>query len=346
MAFSMHKISIRQIFLLWISYLLINIVAIGSDLRAQDVTIGSKTKQLLNEIRNEVDQLSERSPNIDRAYIASISIMNHVQRIVSPLQYSVLKTTGEDIPKTVEECLEAKAGICGNQVACFLELANHLKLRARPVEFYLHGKTPKENTSHICAEVYYDQAWRFFDVTWGTYFMMDGKAASIDAVRESPTVARQAAVTNETDQWFLHWRRSGLDPLTYVDHKFVDILRGRNGVIRLRGNEFVYLPTHQPTFIGLNSLSSDYGPVRIELLDVHAGVSRVIIQVSGYAGTGELVIEQRGNKMAYPITELKIGENEFVLPYKVAAGELEVKMKATNPAKIGYVVYSRIHVSR
>lgn len=346
MAFSLHKIDIRRIFLLWLSCLFINNVAISSDLCAQDDTLGSKTKQLLNEIRNEVDQLSERSPNVDRAYIASISIMNHVQRIVSPLQYSVLKTSGADTPKTVEECLEAKAGICGNQVACFLELANHLKLRARPVEFYLHGKKPKENTSHICAEVYYDQAWRFFDVTWGTYFMMDGKAASIDAVRESPTVARRAAVTNETDQWFLHWRRSGLDPLTYVDHKFVDILRGRNGVIRLRGNEFVYLPTHQPTFIGLNSLSSDYGPVRIELLDVHAEVSRIIIQVSGYAGTGELVIAQRGNKLAHPITELKIGENEFVLPYKVAAGELEVKMKATNPAKIGYVVYSRIHVSR
>ena len=346
MAFSLHKIDIRRIFLLWLSCLFINNVAISSDLCAQDDTLGSKTKQLLNEIRNEVDQLSERSPNVDRAYIASISIMNHVQRIVSPLQYSVLKTSGADTPKTVEECLEAKAGICGNQVACFLELAKHLKLRARPVEFYLHGKKPKENTSHICAEVYYDQAWRFFDVTWGTYFMMDGKAASIDAVRESPTVARRAAVTNETDQWFLHWRRSGLDPLTYVDHKFVDILRGRNGVIRLRGNEFVYLPTHQPTFIGLNSLSSDYGPVRIELLDVHAEVSRIIIQVSGYAGTGELVIAQRGNKLAHPITELKIGENEFVLPYKVAAGELEVKMKATNPAKIGYVVYSRIHVSR
>ncbi|MFL2871446.1 MAG: transglutaminase domain-containing protein [Pirellulaceae bacterium] len=346
MAFSIHIISIRRILLPWIICLFINIVAVSSDLRAQDDTLGSKTKQLLNEIRNEVDQLGNRSPNVDRAYIAAISIMNHVQRIVSPLQYSVLKTIGEDTPKTVEECLEAKAGICGNQVACFLELAKHLKLRARPVEFYLHGKTPKENTSHICAEVYYDQAWRIFDVTWGTYFQMDGKAASIDAVRESPTVARQAAVTNETDQWFLHWHRAGLDPLTYVDHKFVDILRGRNGLIRLRGNEFVYLPTHQPTFIGLNSLSSDYGPVRIELLDVQAEVSRVIIQVSGHAGTGELVIQQSGNKMAYPITGLKIGENELVLPYKVAAGVLEVKIKATNPAKIGYVVYSRIHVSR
>ena len=346
MAFSIHTISIRRILLPWIICLFINIVAVSSDLRAQDDTLGSKTKQLLNEIRNEVDQLGNRSPNVDRAYIAAISIMNHVQRIVSPLQYSVLKTIGEDTPKTVEECLEAKAGICGNQVACFLELAKHLKLRARPVEFYLHGKTPKENTSHICAEVYYDQAWRIFDVTWGTYFQMDGKAASIDAVRESPTVARQAAVTNETDQWFLHWHRAGLDPLTYVDHKFVDILRGRNGLIRLRGNEFVYLPTHQPTFIGLNSLSSDYGPVRIELLDVQAEVSRVIIQVSGHAGTGELVIQQSGNKMAYPITGLKIGENELVLPYKVAAGVLEVKIKATNPAKIGYVVYSRIHVSR
>ena len=144
----------------------------------------------------------------------------------------------------------------------------------------------------------------------------------------------------------MHWHRAGLDPLTYVDHKFVDILRGRNGLIRLRGNEFVYLPTHQPTFIGLNSLSSDYGPVRIELLDVQAEVSRVIFQVAGHAGTGELVIQQSGNKMAYPITGLKIGENELVLPYKVAAGVLEVKIKATNPAKIGYVVYSRIHVSR
>ena len=125
MAFSIHTISIRRILLPWIICLFINIVAVSSDLRAQDDTLGSKTKQLLNEIRNEVDQLGNRSPNVDRAYIAAISIMNHVQRIVSPLQYSVLKTIGEDTPKTVEECLEAKAGICGNQVACFLELAKH-----------------------------------------------------------------------------------------------------------------------------------------------------------------------------------------------------------------------------
>ena len=194
--------------------------------------------------------------------------------------------------------------------------------------------------------MFYDSDWHLFDVTWGTYFLLNDEIASASEIRNSPAKAREAAITNQTDQWYLHWRRSGLDPLVYVDHKSVDILRGRNGVIRLRSTGGSYTPIHQPNFIGLNSLSPDFGAVGVELLDVEAGTSMITIHVLGRAGDGELIIRQAKNSLSVTISELDKGANEIALTYKVATGNLEIKMKPTDPAQIGYVVFSKIQASR
>ena len=243
--------------------------------------------------------------------------MNYVQSRLSSLNYSVRKTDQQPLPKNVEQCLEMRAGICGNHIAAFLELAERLKVRARPVEFYIHGPTPAKNHNHICVEVYYREQWRFVDVTWGTFFHKpDGALDELATIAEIRThdESRQWAVTNETDLWYQQWKSSGLDPLEYIDHPEVDTLRGRNGTIRLKpqaaekgGRQ--YTPIHQPNFVGRNDAKADFGSIRVQLLGVPAATNSLAIKVLGVAGSGELVVLSGKQRFLVPFSELKAGES-------------------------------------
>ncbi len=303
---------------------------------------GAKARNLLKEIQEETQQLLFQSPGVKKEFITSVSLMNHIQRIVSPLRYSVLAGAGEKMPTTVEQCLESRAGICGNQVACFLLLANQLELRARSVEFYLHGEQPRENTSHIGVEVYFSGGWKFFDVTWGTYFQNRDDICSIAEVRKNRVQARDWAVTNQTDQWYLHWRRAGLDPLIYVDHTNLDMLRGRLGSIRLFPVESVYRPIHQPGFVGLNTLDQDYGDVSVILNSIPTDKTNLKMTISGKAGGGHLLIIQGNDRLRVSIASLNPGTHSFELPFQLKAGEVRITLEEENPRQIGYVVYTAI----
>ena len=318
------------------------IVVMPVVLEGAEPLLGPKAKILLEEIREETEQLLLHSPGAKREFITSVSLMNHVQRIVSPLRYSVLAGAGENMPTTVEQCLESRAGICGNQVECFLLLAKQLDLRSRSVEFYMHGEQPSGNSSHIGVEVYFSGGWKFFDVTWGTYFQNLDGICSIAEVRENGAQARNWAVTNQTDHWYLHWLRAGLDPLIYVDHRNLDLLRGRLGTVRLFPVGAVYRPIHQPGYVGLNTLEPDYGDVRIILDSIPTEKTSLKMTVSGKAGAGHLLIIQGSDRLRIPIASLNSGTHRFKLPFKLKAGEVRIMMEEENPRQISYVVYTAI----
>ena len=108
-----------------------------------------RTDAAAKTIARQIQQLNNRRPALAREYLFSVAAMNYVQSQLSSLNYSVRKTDQQPLPKNVEQCLEMRAGICGNHIATFLELAQRLKVRARPVEFYIHGPTPAKNHNHI-----------------------------------------------------------------------------------------------------------------------------------------------------------------------------------------------------
>ena len=310
-----------------------------------------RTDETAKTIERQVQQLSTRRPALAREYLFSVAAMNYVQSRLSSLNYSVRKTDQQPLPTNVEQCLEMRAGICGNHIAAFLELAQRLKVRARPVEFYIHGPTPTKNHNHICVEVYYRQQWRFVDVTWGTFFRKpNGPLDELATIAEIRTAAdsRQWAVTNETDLWYQQWKSTGLDPLEYIDHPEVDTLRGRNGTIRLKpqvaekgGRQ--YAPIHQPNFIGRNDAQADYGPILVQLLGVPTATRSMQLKVLGIAGSGQLVVLSGKQRFPVPFSKLRPGQSVVVdLPKRNQQSELTLLVESSRADKVGYLVYQQI----
>ena len=309
------------------------------------------TDTAVESIRQQMELLGGSLPGLSREYVCALATMNHVQSELSSLRYAILSKAQKPVPKTVEECFQLQAGICGNHIAAFLEIARRLEIRARPVEFYLHGETPQENHNHICVEVFYRDKWRFLDVTWGTLYRRPGGAVdelvSIAEIRKDPR-SRRWAVTNQTDLWYQQWKASGLDPLEYVDYRELDILRGRAGTIRLiprltdAGQR--YQPVHQPGYLGRNDANRDFGPIELVLLRVEAGARELRIQVSGVAGTGTLVVaDQSGGEVSVSLVQLQGGKETALDLSGLEVGKtLDVQVRPTMAGGVGYVVYSQI----
>ncbi|MBT4694957.1 MAG: transglutaminase domain-containing protein [Planctomycetaceae bacterium] len=296
----------------------------------------------MSDIRSQVAQLSQRSKTLPKEFVTAVAIMNGVQTRLSSLNYAILKRQGKRTPNTTEECLAFRAGICGNHIAAFMTVANQLGLRTRPVEFYIAGPSPAENASHICVEVYYDQQWHLFDVTWGTYFMLQNNVASIDQIRKSATESRRWAVTNESDLWYLQWKDAGHDPLVYVDHMHVDILRGREGTIHLRPNKHIYSPVHQPNFVGRNTKDQDYGAIRVQLVDTNPGSNIIKLEALGKSGSGTVIISDGKHQTRLAMSTLNVGTNLIKLDHPTIDTSLTLSIEVESTIGVGYVVYSSI----
>ena len=161
-------------------------LAVSMSVRAEGPSKTPLTDRAVEQIRRQAKHMALGSRSLAPEFFSALATANFVQARMSSLNYSILSVEKKKLPTNVEECLEKRAGICGNHVAAFLEIAKRLGLRARPVEFYFRGDKPQKNHSHICAEVYYGGRWRIFDITWGTYFHKPGGAlddlADIDIV--------------------------------------------------------------------------------------------------------------------------------------------------------------------
>ena len=301
-----------------------------------------ETERFVSNIQSQVAHFSQRSKTLPKEFVTAVAIMNGVQARLSSLNYAILKRQGKPTPNTTEECLALRAGICGNHIAAFLTVADQLGLRARPVEFYMAGPSPATNESHICVEVYYTQRWHLFDVTWGTYFVLQNNVASIDEIRESGIKSRDWAVTNESDLWYQQWKNAGHDPLVYVDHMHVDILRGRKGEIRLRSNKQTYTPVHQPNYIGLNTKDQDYGAIRVQLVDIVVGSNTIELEVIGKAGSGTVILSNGKQQTRLPMSTLNVGTNYIKLNKPTSDPSLIISIDVDPVIGVGYVVYSSI----
>ncbi len=321
-------------------FLILCLMCIGSQVDAQT----RETERFVSDIQSRVAHLRQRSATLPKEFVTAVAIMNGVQTRLSSLNYAILNQQGKPTPTTTEECLALRAGICGNHIAAFLTVAEQLELRARPVEFYIAGTSPAKNSSHICVEVYYNQRWHLFDVTWGTYYVLQNDVASIDQIRKSGTTSRDWAVTNESDLWYLQWKDAGHDPLVYVDHMHVDILRGRKGTIRLRPNKQTYTPIHQPNFVGLNTKNQDYGAIEVQLQDSLAESTIVELEVLGKAGNGTVVISDGKQQTRLPMSALNVGTNVIKLQQPTSDTRVIISIDVDAVIGVGYVVYSSITV--
>lgn len=305
-------------------------------------------------IRRQADWFGRTPANFSYGYALTTAILNHVQYRVSPLNYALRSKAGRKLPNGPEECLSTESGICGNQVATFLELAQRLELRARPVEFYLRGATPQKNHSHIAVEVFYGGRWRFVDVTWGTVFRAD--EVRIDQLMSASEIikarnAKQLAVTNQTDLWFQQWNAAGLDPFDYLRPLDRDVLIGRVGTIHIRpgsgagGAETKWVPTHQPNYIGRTATASGSGGVVVVLLDVRSKVKELTVDVSGVAGSGVLnVTGGLGKPVQIDLAKITPGPLTIDASGFEFREDIRLQVTTENADSVGYLVFASVRI--
>ena len=313
------------------------------------------TDRAVENIRRQAQHMARGNRSVAPEFFSALVTANFVQARVSSLNYSILSLEKKILPTSVEQCLEKRAGICGNHVAAFLEISQRLGLRARPVEFYFRGDQPQKNHSHICVEVFYRGQWRLFDITWGTYFPIPGSRrddlADVTRLR-SDRRSRDWAITNQTNPWYQQWIASNLDPLEYLDAPQLDILRGRRGTILLRvsardGDREIFRPVHQPNFVGRNQAHQDFGPVVVLLENPNSKATVVYMNILGLAGKGSLVLFCDEKRHTTPFVDIKSGQTlEIRLPQPVGRQRIRLEARPEKAGGVAYVVYRAISLRR
>ena len=310
----------------------------------------SQLDEAVEMVRKQVAWFGPHPEQYSREFLISLATMNLVQSRVSPLNYAGLLKAGKSLPRNPEECLAQHAGICGNQVQTFNAIANRLGLRTRTVEFYIRGKQPQQNHSHICVEVFFAGGWRLFDVTWGTYYRQP--AGRVDdllswtQIRQSSN-ARKLAVSNRSDLWWQQTVAAGFDPLEYLEAQTMDVLLGRGGTIQLvatTGPQLKYVPTHQPNYVGRNSDAADRGTIKLRLLDVSPKCKSLTIDVLGLAGSGQLQVRGKRGLVSLPLDGIQPGQVLVDLSQLQIDNRLELSVQPTQPRGVGYVVFRNIAV--
>ena len=323
-------------------------LALSISIRAEGPSKTPLTDRAVDQIRRQAKHMARGNPSVAPEFFSSLATTNFVQARMSSLNYSILSAEKKTLPASVEQCLEKRAGICGNHVAAFLEISQRLGLRARPVEFYFRGDKPQKNHSHICVEVFYRGHWRMFDITWGTYFPIPGSRrddlADVSRLR-SDRRSRDWAITNQSNLWYRQWITSNLDPLEYLDAPQMDILRGRRGTIRLRasareGHREKFRPLHQPNFVGRNQAHPDYGPVVVLLESPDPKATVVHLDVLGLAGKGSLVIFCGEKRHTIPFADIKSGQTlRTRLSQPIGKQGVRLEARPDEPGGVAYVVY-------
>jgi hypothetical protein len=226
------------------------------------------------------DQVADKA-EMFKTY-AAVEAATRVRSALSSGRYAYLTLRG-NLPSGSESCLEEGAGICGNQVEAFLAIMDALGIDARPVQFFYTTNGVRE--SHIAAEVFFLDSWRFIDVTWGFVAPPDGGGVAFKSLAEIRAQPGTALLENSLDAWSLFARASHVDPMAYLRRPDVDIVVDGMGTVSIRvpsGSEVIERFSHVPNYVGDNSPEPD---IRHTSLRVIAdGKYRVSLRLSGQAG--------------------------------------------------------------
>jgi len=328
----------------------------------------SPTTDLIQEalvfIRRDAEYIMNRFPGIDpaeaealRGFALANAIMNYVQSRVSSTQYYYIwHADRAALPKTVEECLAKHAGICGHHAWVFLTLAKRLALPARGVEFYWTGRDGA-HLSHATVEVKYGGKWRFFDVSWGTFFAAKPGAPgsralwdilSIDEVRALDDIDRHR-ITNEAVVAYRLYLAREFRPFEYVKAAR-SILHGKEGSVYFDpirdGKVLTFRPEGKPDYIGT---VLDYGGIgtgrTTAVLTGAANRSKVTIHVRAVANRrGTLRVKRGDQTKSLNLSDLKPGPVEVDLGPSGPGDEIHLDAIASEPGKICYVCFTSVVV--
>lgn len=152
----------------------------------------------------------------DIEVLKAMAVVRYVSNRMSVLRYGGLSLIGQS-PLTTWEAIQNGAGICGNHAEAAILLARKVGLRARPVQFFRYGADGRQ--SHIAVEIFARGAWRYFDVSYRTWFLSPGND-ELDVASYADIAARGEAVfqrrTDEASLTMVLNRLQDGDALEYL----------------------------------------------------------------------------------------------------------------------------------
>jgi len=331
--------------------------------QAETGTVPPAIAMALESITRDADYVAQYVPwshGIDprrvREFSLALSAMNFVQQRVSSLQYGYrLHATPDDVPATVEACLVTNAGICGNQVAVYIDLARRLGLPVRSVEFYW-TTAQGQPVSHVGVEVKLGGQWRYFDVTWGAYFIESDRAGgdapfydkllSFEGIQHVPANKRRR-ITNESALVYQLQLQQRLDPFEYLAAD-KSVLYGKTGTILLlaerTGAGLRFRPTNRPNYIGVvqDYSSAALGETSLALR-VSSQAESLDLSLSGVVCTeGRLLVQSDHHRIEVSLPVR--GGKSVNVPLNGVSGILSLAVVSARPGEPCYLVYDHIDV--
>jgi hypothetical protein len=352
----MTRESVRFFSVVILAVMLLAVLTLSAERQVEERPVQDEgVARSLRIISRDVEYVSAGRAQVRDAAVA-ISTLNYVQSHISSTQYGYLSSTDPgSLPVSVEECLIQNAGICGNQVEAFMLLVTRLGLQARSVKFFWENRDGKA-VSHIAAEVKFGGKWRYFDVTWGTFFV--SRPETVDRTHGYDILAfdevmalREPAKHRITNQSALsYWLQiqSGLDPFEYIKAN-KSILFGENGSVRLvpkrEGTIVHYFPDNKPDFFGLypDHSTGTFGMTSVVLGNlVNPTKVEIASSRSGCAKNGMIRLKGAKKAMEVPLPS-RAGEI-IEISSPEPAEEFTLETVPTDPRQPCYVVFTKIDV--
>jgi hypothetical protein len=166
--------------------------------------------------------------------------------------YDLVENPRQTPPSNSDDAITRNIGLCGNHASLFKELLETLGLRTRTVQFWWTDDMGGQQ-NHIAVEVFFHDAWRLYDPTFGAYFV-DGTNADAEPLSTNEARAKNfRPIVDVRNKNYRDYELAEVDPFAYLRRDNVDTTISYNGVIHahLFGREI--LETHFeniPNFIG------------------------------------------------------------------------------------------------
>ncbi|MCP4895756.1 MAG: transglutaminase domain-containing protein, partial [bacterium] len=155
-------------------------------LRAEVADLKVSAKQM-EQLRSDILML-EMARVVDALTIDAESTQEQAFRIGEWIagHISNRETQGKDDQLTA---FAERKGFCGTRSSMFVRMLSIANITGRRFNLYNFGRVGGD---HACAQVFYDDRWHFFDVTYGGVFIRDGNILSWREITQDP----ESAVAN------------------------------------------------------------------------------------------------------------------------------------------------------
>jgi hypothetical protein len=181
-----------------------------------------------------------------------------------------------------------RQGLCGWRTEIFIEM---LKLVNIPAKMFNMYDFPFSPDGHTCVQVWYDNSWHFFDVTYAGVFMDGDKVMSFEEIVANPQFALDNMVifeetldTNNTagffDENMVPWRRTRVDNIYRMKVTYtLESLTGFRSFHFVDGVDIaiVYPKVDSSNLpITLGTLNNSWVDIRTELTEAQSSISTMV----------------------------------------------------------------------